>query len=215
MPEYLQFFEVDWSWPNLSEAERQVVRRFEALIQSDSGSVSLTWLMDVLADASLELPDREIHARAAEYYQRYSLAARDGRCFEARGIAFDPDGRCPEQPTADDFRAAEARNVNIGLYWPEKMLEAIKTQAHRLDASLSWIVQKAWIVARELESSPTATESELPSDGATRKQSMYLPVAMYAEISERAGRNDSSMSRVLHDVLRAAWPTIAALPDKR
>ncbi|HEY1816975.1 MAG TPA: TIGR04563 family protein [Kofleriaceae bacterium] len=35
------------------------------------------------------------------------------------------------------------------LYFPEDMLEEIKTEAGRLDRSLSWIVQRSWKAARE------------------------------------------------------------------
>ena len=34
------------------------------------------------------------------------------------------------------------------LYFPEDMLEEIKEEAARLDRSLSWIVQRAWKIAR-------------------------------------------------------------------
>ena len=34
------------------------------------------------------------------------------------------------------------------LYFPEDMLEEIKDEAARLDRSLSWIVQRAWKIAR-------------------------------------------------------------------
>lgn len=34
------------------------------------------------------------------------------------------------------------------LYFPESMLEEIKDEAARLDRSLSWIVQRAWKLAR-------------------------------------------------------------------
>lgn len=34
------------------------------------------------------------------------------------------------------------------LYFPEDMLDEIKHEANRLDRSLSWIVQRAWRVAR-------------------------------------------------------------------
>ena len=34
------------------------------------------------------------------------------------------------------------------LYFPEEMLEEIKEEAARLDRSLSWIVQRAWKIAR-------------------------------------------------------------------
>jgi len=35
------------------------------------------------------------------------------------------------------------------LYFPENLLEEIKEEAIRQDRSLSWIIQRAWLVARE------------------------------------------------------------------
>lgn len=35
------------------------------------------------------------------------------------------------------------------LYFPEEMLKEIQTEATRQDRSLSWIVQKAWKLARK------------------------------------------------------------------
>jgi uncharacterized small protein (TIGR04563 family) len=35
------------------------------------------------------------------------------------------------------------------LYFPESMLDEIKVEAERLNRSLSWIVQRAWKVARQ------------------------------------------------------------------
>ena len=34
------------------------------------------------------------------------------------------------------------------LYFPEEMLDEIKKEAERQDRSLSWIVQKAWNIAK-------------------------------------------------------------------
>lgn len=34
------------------------------------------------------------------------------------------------------------------LYFPESMLQEIKEEAARLDRSLSWVVQRAWKLAR-------------------------------------------------------------------
>ena len=34
------------------------------------------------------------------------------------------------------------------LYFPESMLTEIKEEAARLDRSLSWVVQRAWKIAR-------------------------------------------------------------------
>lgn len=35
------------------------------------------------------------------------------------------------------------------LYFPEIMLQEIKDEAARLDRSLSWVVQRAWKLARQ------------------------------------------------------------------
>ena len=35
------------------------------------------------------------------------------------------------------------------LYFPEQMLTDIKEEAARLDRSLSWVVQRAWRLAKE------------------------------------------------------------------
>ncbi len=49
------------------------------------------------------------------------------------------------------------------LYFPESMLQEIKEEAARLDRSLSWIVQRAWKIARpELRKLPSV--NEIPDD---------------------------------------------------
>ncbi len=58
-------------------------------------------------------------------------------------------------------------NVNDGrsdkrkqsLYFPEDMLAEIKDEAARLDRSLSWVVQRAWKIARlEIRKLPSVNE---------------------------------------------------------
>lgn len=45
------------------------------------------------------------------------------------------------------------------LYFPETMLEEIKAEATRLDRSLSWVVQRAWKVAKaEIAKLPSVTQ---------------------------------------------------------
>lgn len=45
------------------------------------------------------------------------------------------------------------------LYFPQTMLEEIKSEAQRLDRSLSWMIQRAWKLAREeLARFPSANE---------------------------------------------------------
>lgn len=50
------------------------------------------------------------------------------------------------------------------LYFPEETLQEIKDEAARLDRSLSWVVQRAWKIARlevkKLPSDPTIPTPE-------------------------------------------------------
>ncbi len=46
------------------------------------------------------------------------------------------------------------------LYFPEEMLAEIQQEASRLDRSLSWVVQRAWKLARaELKKLPSVNEN--------------------------------------------------------
>jgi uncharacterized small protein (TIGR04563 family) len=52
------------------------------------------------------------------------------------------------------------------LYFPEEMLREITDEAARQDRSLSWIVQKAWKIARaEIKKYPSVNEPEPASGG--------------------------------------------------
>jgi len=45
------------------------------------------------------------------------------------------------------------------LYFPEAMLDEIQKEAHRLQRSMSWVVQRAWKHARkEIKSVPGSNE---------------------------------------------------------
>lgn len=47
------------------------------------------------------------------------------------------------------------------LYFPEAMLQEIKDEANRLDRSLSWVVQRAWKVAKsEIKKLPAVKDIE-------------------------------------------------------
>jgi uncharacterized small protein (TIGR04563 family) len=51
------------------------------------------------------------------------------------------------------------------LYFPEKMLNEIAAEATRQDRSLSWIVQKAWKIAKaEISKYPSVTEPDTEMD---------------------------------------------------
>ena len=49
------------------------------------------------------------------------------------------------------------------LYFPEDVLQEIQAEAIRQDRSLSWVVQRAWMLARErLASTPSAPGTTPP-----------------------------------------------------
>jgi uncharacterized small protein (TIGR04563 family) len=55
------------------------------------------------------------------------------------------------------------------LYFPESMLTEIKEEAARLDRSLSWVVQRAWKIAR-LEIKKLPSVNEVDEDDADRDE---------------------------------------------
>ena len=48
----------------------------------------------------------------------------------------------------DSNKTAGSDKRKQSLYFPESMLQEIKDEAARLDRSLSWVVQRAWKMAR-------------------------------------------------------------------
>jgi uncharacterized small protein (TIGR04563 family) len=48
-----------------------------------------------------------------------------------------------------DAKPSSPDSRKQSLYFPEKMLQEIVSEARRLDRSLSWVVQRAWRGARE------------------------------------------------------------------
>lgn len=61
--------------------------------------------------------------------------------------------RGPGRPRKDPFSITEGASSpdkrKQSLYFPEAMLSEMKEEATRLDRSLSWVVQRAWKVAKE------------------------------------------------------------------
>lgn len=61
------------------------------------------------------------------------------------------------QDEAEDGLKPRVDARKQSLYFPATMLSEIKTEAARLDRSLSWVVQRAWKHARrELTNIPSA-----------------------------------------------------------
>ncbi len=112
-------------------------------------------------------------------------------------------------------RADEKREQ--ALYWPEDMLQAVRDEARRLDASLSAVVQKAWKASRAKIAEIEHEDEELSPllrdfSKAKAKQTLFFPGDMFAEICDQAARLDTSMSFVVQVAWVLARAAIAALP---
>ncbi len=60
---------------------------------------------------------------------------------------------------ADDPNKSGSDKRKQSLYFPESMLQEIKDEAARLDRSLSWVVQRAWKMARvEIKKIPSVND---------------------------------------------------------
>ncbi len=61
--------------------------------------------------------------------------------------------------TDTNKKARKSDKRKQSLYFPEDMLQEIITEAARLDRSLSWVMQKAWQIARpELRKIPSVND---------------------------------------------------------
>lgn len=59
----------------------------------------------------------------------------------------------------NDKKPRKSDKRKQSLYFPEDMLQEIIAEAARLDRSLSWIMQKAWQIARpELRKIPSVND---------------------------------------------------------
>jgi len=75
-----------------------------------------------------------------------------------------------DRDTLAKNEASKTDKRKQSLYFPESMLQEIKEEAARLDRSLSWVVQRAWKLARlEIKKLPSVndvTEGEEEDEGA-------------------------------------------------
>ena len=77
---------------------------------------------------------------------------------------WDKRGLLPTPPievlVADDpNKSTGSDKRKQSLYFPESMLQEIKDEAARLDRSLSWVVQRAWKMARlEIKKIPSVND---------------------------------------------------------
>jgi len=95
------------------------------------------------------------------------------------------------------------------------MLQEIQAQALRLDRSVSWVVRKAWeIAAAELSTRDNDWISELMAAHAVddlRKQTVYLPPELVAELRRESARLVASLSHVVLGAYVHARDAIAAI----
>ncbi len=114
-------------------------------------------------------------------------------------------------------RMAGTEKREQALYWPESMLQEIQQHAYRTDRSLSYIAQLAWKTAgaairgSDYDRVKALVGSYEGSD--KRKQSLFFPVDMLAEMESESVRLDSSISLVAQAAFVLAKSTIEGLPD--
>ena len=67
-------------------------------------------------------------------------------------------------PDSSNTQRSDKRKQS--LYFPETMLAEIKDEAARLDRSLSWVVQRAWKLARaDIRKIPSVNDIGEDQDG--------------------------------------------------
>ena len=127
------------AWADAADGER-------SRVLANHGSAILAWLEEAKTKAAGgELPDRPSlgHSR--------SSGRSDSDRHRFASYTFDETGSV----VAGDKRKQS-------LYFPEAMLEEIKLEAARLDRSLSWVVQRAWKMARrEIGTIPSVDDVEV------------------------------------------------------
>jgi uncharacterized small protein (TIGR04563 family) len=98
-------------------------------------------------------------------------------------------------------------------FWPSDMLEDLTKHAQRLDRSLSWCAQRAWTIARAelseplVDGEPSRAKEILDAryasgaESTPRKQTLFFPPDMLAEIKTAAKQRDRSISWLM----QRAW----------
>ncbi len=72
-----------------------------------------------------------------------------------------------DKESLSNLRGADSKTDKRkqSLYFPESMLQEIWEEARRLDRSLSWVVQRAWKIARlEIKKLPSVNEVDGAAD---------------------------------------------------
>jgi hypothetical protein len=186
VPSYLEGLRVDWGWKALKDPERVIVHRLEAALHADPTTHTTETFKSWLAAASNELGGRSIRGRGSDDAGEHTWAAFNGSV--RINDSYDPSGECPDLPTAEQFRSAGITKIWTPLFWPEEQLTAMLARVAQLDISMSALVERAWRTAADRE------PPELPTSTTKCKQSVYLSLDVWSDISARATALDRCMS---------------------
>ena len=194
-PRMLHDVEVDWGWPKLDAAARAIARRHEAQLKADRTALTHETVEHVLEAAARELPGKPIRARAVDDDRVYSWQIVEGELYP--GGEFDDAGMFPGELGAEDFLAAGIEHVVTPIVCPDAIVQVLEA---RDPAPLSLLVQSAWQVAADA----LPPGFRMP-DGPRRMQPVSLPVALWAQIKQRASAEGRTMSYVVQRALAAAY----------
>ena len=194
MPSFLHDVEIDWGWPKLTDEERVLARKHEALLQSDRKAHSVTTAEQALAAAAADLPGRLLRMRAIDDDHIYYWQVVEGEVYP--GHEFDEAGMFPGELSAEDFHAAGVTIVMTPIAIPDAMVAEIKTRA----TTLSEVVQDAWREASD--EVPAGFRAPI---GPRHVHSIYLPVDLWAEIRERAKTEERTVSYLVQRAVTAAY----------
>jgi uncharacterized small protein (TIGR04563 family) len=102
------------------------------------------------------------------------------------------------------------------LFLSTAMVDELQTELRRIDRSMSWLAQRAWVIARDRIASATdrtaGTDFQMTAGGPPRKQSLFFPEAMLEDIEAQAARLDCSASALVQLAWHLAKAEIAAIP---
>lgn len=203
MPSYVKRLRTDWGYARLSATEQAIARRYEALLRADPG-VTADWLAEQLGAASAQLPGRRVHAYGEDDDGEFALVALDGKCGGDPDVHdYGEEADITSALTADDYRAAGVTAIWTTLFWTRPLLDAVISKAEELDVSASWVVQACWQLA-----GARCAEAKLGYDpnAARATQPLFLLVDQWADIKERALREERSMSWFVQRAVVLALP---------
>ena len=194
MPSFLHDVEIDWGWSKLTDDERLLARKHEALLQSDRKSHTMITAELALEAAARDVPDRLLRMRGADDHHVYYWQVVEGDVYP--GHEFDEAGMFPGELTAEDFHSAGVTIVMMPIAIPDSIAAEIKTRA----STLSEAVQDAWRDAAD--EVPAGFRS--PS-GPRHVHSVYLPVDLWAELHDRAKTEERTVSYLVQRAVTAAY----------